>query len=244
MRIGEKKNMLPPHPVPFQTPQRKPHLALSLVELIVVLGVIAVLAAILVPVTGRITNRTKEMTCLNNLRSIGAANVTYANDHQGTVIVGSNGDPNYWWLQIRPYLGVNFDFSNYDLENFLKTLVCPADSSRGGTGTAWGTYPLQQRSYAINRVSAPWRSDLGRNEPVRIQSVPAPSRMAYCGDYDWHLIGTDWIDPAPARIDLVPRHRHEGRANFVFLDGHTESISIEELYPGKPKHYILQAQDL
>ena len=217
--------------------------ALSLVELLVVLGVVAVVAAILIPSTTGVAKKAKEVECLNNLRSIGAANIAYANDHQGLVIVGSNGDPNYWWLQIRPYLNVDFDFSNYNLDNLVETLVCPADPSHGGANTPWGQYPLQRRSYAINRVTAPWSSELGRNNPVRLQNVPAPSRMAFCGDYDWQVIGTDWIDASPERIELVPRHRHGGRANFVFLDGHTESLPIRELLPGQAKHYILQAQE-
>jgi len=229
--------------------KRKPELfwgaraAISLIEMLIVMGIIVVLAAILIPSIDGMAKRGKEVRCLSNLKNIGAANIAYAQENQGMVIVGSNGDPNYWWIQIRPYLDVEVDFNHYDLDNRLDTLICPADPSLGGADSIYGYYLMQRRSYAINRVTAPWSSELGKNAPVRLQSVPAPSRMAYCGDYDWQQLGTDWIDATPDRINLVPKNRHHGRANFVFLDGHTEALKISDLYPGGSKHYIFQAQE-
>ena len=52
----------------------------TLVELLVVIGIIAVLAAILIPV---ITNARKsgyKATCMNNMREIGAALIAYRQD--------------------------------------------------------------------------------------------------------------------------------------------------------------------
>ena len=60
----------------------------SLVELLVVIGVIAVLIAIVLATTGKVRDAANSAKCLSNLRQIGLAVSSYANDQRGCLVPG------------------------------------------------------------------------------------------------------------------------------------------------------------
>src|SRR5439155_6116532 len=96
----------------------------TLTELLVVIGVIAVLISLLLPALGKARAAANETSCLSNLRQMGAAWTMYLTEHRGRL-------PEYIWntpptpeIAWRGYwLGI---LDSYSVRG--QTLLCPAAS--------------------------------------------------------------------------------------------------------------------
>src|SRR5688572_23736508 len=75
----------------FRAVRNRPLSAFTLVELLVVIGIIALLISILLPSLNRAREAAKRTQCLSNLRSIGQMLNMYANQFNGFIPVGYRG---------------------------------------------------------------------------------------------------------------------------------------------------------
>jgi len=103
-----------------------------LVELLVVIGIIAVLIAILLPVLGKARAQSRKTVCLSNLRQLGQMTHLYAAENKGWLPTRSNGAP--WPPQVLHWTGAQdqrplFEryLTGYTVERSSPVLYCPGN---------------------------------------------------------------------------------------------------------------------
>jgi prepilin-type N-terminal cleavage/methylation domain-containing protein len=136
----------------------------TLVELLVVIAVIAILAALLLPALSRARARADAVTCLNNTRQLAIAVVLYVDDHDGAlpynmILAGSNYRSSLNWANNVLTRDLNSDNTNLDtltqaslgayVSRNTALFHCPADQSMSDVQLAAG-WDHRIRSYSMN----------------------------------------------------------------------------------------------
>jgi len=161
----------------------------TLIELMVVIGIVISLAALLYPAVERVRRDSHTPKCMNNQRQILTAILACAADNQGRLpdiaVEGGGGDSDRWDVKIAGYLDIphaKFYGAN------ANSLRCP--SAKKGT---WSTYGLpyaggDRRVFA--RLGQPPAGNSNNKGSARLVNLPA-STILIADAYDPNNITSD-----------------------------------------------------
>ena len=193
--------------------------AFTLPEILIVVAIIAILAAILVPVGRRMIEAGNKAKCMSNLRQLHAVLMLYADENnQKLPSPDVNADPNsqsaaHWFRRLDRYIAQ---------QARIQILTCP--SAKTFKPDDWAT------AYGMNYY-------LGKDRDWLTLSIDQKSRVILLADAvinpAWHSAGSAIFEDGGPFNKTVDK-RHAGRANFLFLDGHVEA-SAE--YSRKPEYF-------
>ena len=206
----------------------------TLIELMVVVAIVALIAAILLPVFAKVRERGRQTACLSNLRQLSLATFQYAQDSDDHYPYGGDpgdldtdgwkySDNGKYWPAIQ-----QMQAHQQTLPNVMAGYVenrqwhCPSDSGFEMTGQQ-ENIPLTASPSAFQAfgMSYAYTTELALQSQT-LSSVRAWSRLP------------PYTEHSPADVPLfydLSGHWHGGtdlsdeRYNFVMLDGHAVSVS-------------------
>jgi len=209
----------------YNSPKRS---AFTLVELLVVIGIIAVLIGLLMPMVTLAQRAAGQARCASNLRQWAIAlNIYAVQNHdwlprrgQGTSPTATVTNYDDWFNELPPLLGQKMyqdlvTLGQIPMPESNSIWICPQlTGSPNGAGNVFG--------YAMNMAL----STRNAPQPDRMESIGSASTMVFMTDGPAGYCSTVPFassSTAPAPYNPVPRHN--GKVNVSFLDGHVSAFA-------------------
>jgi prepilin-type N-terminal cleavage/methylation domain-containing protein/prepilin-type processing-associated H-X9-DG protein len=252
-----------PWRVTSDTTQRTPHArlafprhvsrvtrhAFTLIELLVSIAVIAILAAILLPVLNQSRQSAWRTECTSNLRQLGMGSEMYWDDNKGNCFRYIYGTTNYgqiyWfgWIGPGPEGQRPYDLSLGALHPFVSdshVRICPA------LNYALAQFKLKADAVVYSYGYNLYLSTTSIRPPISATKIPHPTRTALFADAaqvndfqapaspsnpmleEWYYLDLETNYSSPNNYPNG-HFRHNQTANVVFCDGH---VGTETMMPG------------
>jgi len=196
--------------------------AFTLVELLVVVAILAILAALLFPVYERIRLQGEMSKSMSNLQLIGRAFHLHANDHNGLIPTyrptGTGGS--FYGSYLTPYLGRPWS-----------AVRCPTFDRLHRASGASSAQPYTYGMNSLNTVR-PF---------INIMLFEKPSRNFLAANINWpnqghgSRVSASEAEKSPSQMGF----HYGGRALALFVDGGVRPITIDEVPPfaaRRPSH--------
>ena len=230
----------------------------TVVELIVVMGIVAVLVAVLMPVIAGAREAARGVNCASNLRQVVTAAVAYGRENNGCwppAHVDFLTKNRRRWHGTRAAAGAPFEFTpDTPVAPYLQTprvKQCPTfepakagfEASCGGYGYNnhyLGSSQAEPHLAALPLGPAEWDRRVG-NVPAKLEGVRRPAETIAFADAAMATKGGhieySFLEPpttvwGPTSPSIHFRHGGKGRrANVAWADGHVTSEPFGWTYP-------------
>jgi len=194
----------------------------TLVELLTVIGIIAVLAAIIFPVFARARASARRTQCISNLKQLGQALEMYSSDHDDLYPFAIDAPDKYcpqiWdgfpqWQAWIPWMQQYSDVLQPYVKN-REVFHCMSD--RGYDFLEGTPYPLSARpsAFEAHGSSYHWRTEVAfAHLGPSLLADPVATNILMDGSGSWHG-GNSY---------------EAGRWDVLFGDGHVKNINARQL---------------
>ena len=210
---------------------RASSIAFTLIELLVVITIVVVLAALITPAAQSVIEKSRGGVCIGNLRGIGAAMAAYASENDGRFpAVYRVANDQTWNMALteggylpKPNLGEG------------TVLLCPSQSPKKWTSSSL-TYgmriPPQHDWYGSSYV---YSVAGGSVRDLEGADYGVQSKFMIAGDSIY--TGSSPVEGNKQCYYFLTRSqdghaihlRHNNHGNFLFADGHVESLNADSL---------------
>jgi len=221
----------------------RPRAAFTIVELLVVIGIITVLMAILLPVLKNAREQARRAVCASNMRQIGIAALTYANDHKGILPIPIGVPPPSKPLPFEAIgvdaigilswdRGVLWPYISRDVAVRQRIFLCPSDDEprmlQAGDGDG-GFIPNSTRnfSYSLTDGLITTVSTHPDRFGIRLTQVRHPSNKLLILEGKGPAgadLAVSGVSPTSGDLVISLTKRHQGMCNVCCFDGHVEVI--------------------
>ncbi|RRJ94669.1 DUF1559 domain-containing protein [Opitutaceae bacterium TAV4] len=219
----------------------------TLVELLTVIAIIGILAAIIIPVVGRVRESARAAQGVSNLRQIGIALRTYANDNRDKLPWSGVTDSTEWCIELSGYLvGKNWNYSTTGWSQRVHPIFKDPAAKVPGGYCHFGVSPALMPWKANDKSQTSLSSVQNASQKVIIADIPqkvngnaANASLDSSTFTGIATIGYDRFDEAVPEGDnrdgdgakRNPRYRLRDNtaAKFLFVDGHVKILRIGEL---------------
>jgi prepilin-type N-terminal cleavage/methylation domain-containing protein/prepilin-type processing-associated H-X9-DG protein len=212
--------------------------AFTLIELLTVIAIIGILAAILIPTVSKVRESARSARCASQSRQITMALLLYADANRGMLPVITEQDIT-WHQRLRDYLPAK---GSADTARPSEIFVCPSANYNGWTGSSllrtysatsammWRPGPNNGLTATLPRPLAMIEMDYRTRIPLftEAKAINNNANTQWCqSSYNWTAISPDLAvgdASQTTRLDF----RHGGRMNLAYADGSVRSVSFPQ----------------